>query len=320
MAGPPCGNNPRHQLTPGDTEAVADFRAYLAARAQEQYMSMNDRPAALDGLLGYVADSLPDEGEATARARAALAPLEAKLREHKAQERAGIRSATLREAIDVAREEGNRLEELASIATARGARSVAYLLRKLLVKEQPPVGQPTPAESTSLDRTPLARSVRYIVRGAPDVPDEYNATRTITPTEVTFTYPAVPDAQLGRVHAYVKGWWKQDGARVHAEAVGRHFTGDLADWPQWLAAEARRHDPAAAERDEQEAQAHLDQLADLRPPMDLIRDAANYLSALHGSVGRHDNLAANLNCAGCELLDRLRAEQRRQPRPVDGAS
>lgn len=39
---------------------------------------------------------------------------------------------------------------------------------------------------------------------------------------------------------------------------------------------------------------------------DLLRDAETYLSALHGSVSRHDNLAANLGCAGCELRDKIR--------------
>jgi len=42
----------------------------------------------------------------------------------------------------------------------------------------------------------------------------------------------------------------------------------------------------------------------------LLWDAENYLSALHGSVARHDNLAANLGCAGCELRDRLAAALR----------
>jgi hypothetical protein len=40
----------------------------------------------------------------------------------------------------------------------------------------------------------------------------------------------------------------------------------------------------------------------------LLRDAENYLSALHGSVARHDNLAANFGCAGCELRDKIAAE------------
>ncbi|WP_020116781.1 hypothetical protein [Streptomyces canus] len=38
----------------------------------------------------------------------------------------------------------------------------------------------------------------------------------------------------------------------------------------------------------------------------LLRDAERYLSALHGSVARHDNLAAGLACAGCELRDKIR--------------
>jgi hypothetical protein len=42
-------------------------------------------------------------------------------------------------------------------------------------------------------------------------------------------------------------------------------------------------------------------------PTALLRDAENYLSALHGSVARHDNLAANFGCAGCELRDQIRA-------------
>ncbi|MFJ6566575.1 hypothetical protein ACIQNU_04095 [Streptomyces sp. NPDC091292] len=37
----------------------------------------------------------------------------------------------------------------------------------------------------------------------------------------------------------------------------------------------------------------------------LLRDAESYLSALHGSVARHDNLGVNLGCAGCELRDRI---------------
>ncbi|WP_435595898.1 hypothetical protein [Streptomyces albogriseolus] len=42
-------------------------------------------------------------------------------------------------------------------------------------------------------------------------------------------------------------------------------------------------------------------------PLALLRDTEHYLSALHGSVARHDNLAANYGCAGCELRDRIAA-------------
>lgn len=39
----------------------------------------------------------------------------------------------------------------------------------------------------------------------------------------------------------------------------------------------------------------------------MLRVAEAYLSALHGSVARHDNLGANLGCLGCELWDRIAA-------------
>lgn len=133
-------------------------------------MSMQDRPEALDGLLGAITEALPDEATVTAEARAA---------------------------------------------------------------EQAAPG---------IDRIPMSRSVRYTVRGMADVPDEYNETRTIRPREITLTYRDGQDPQLGGVHAYVKGWWMEDGARVHAESVGRHLYGPLAAWPEELAAEARLHD------------------------------------------------------------------------------
>ncbi|MGW5616230.1 hypothetical protein [Streptomyces sp. NPDC003877] len=100
---------------------------------------------------------------------------------------------------------------------------------------------------TTIDRIPIAQSVVYAVRGVPEVADEYNAERTIAPHEISLTYRASEDSQLGRVHAHVKGWWMEDGARVPMDKpVGRHFWGrTFADWPEWLAEEARLHDPAA---------------------------------------------------------------------------
>ena len=49
-------------------------------------------------------------------------------------------------------------------------------------------------------------------------------------------------------------------------------------------------------------------MTDQTTALALLRDAENYLSALHGSVARHDHLAANLGCAGCDLRDRIAAE------------
>ncbi|WP_405461549.1 hypothetical protein OG786_29160 [Streptomyces sp. NBC_00101] len=56
---------------------------------------------------------------------------------------------------------------------------------------------------------------------------------------------------------------------------------------------------------------------------EVLADTERYLSALHGAVARHDNLGANLTCAGCQLRDRLRrlADEAQQPEaaPVDPA-
>ncbi|MFF3310518.1 hypothetical protein [Streptomyces sp. NPDC002952] len=223
-------------------------------------MSMDDRPEALDALLAHVADNLPDEATTTAKARAALAPLEAKVRALKAREHAEIRSAARAEAAAELRTDASLRDAEGEIALAAYGRELADLLAPSTATEGQPkivrgvdqaqAVEPNPPVDVradpGIDRVPVTRSVRYIVRGAPDVPDEYNATRTVAPTEVTLTYRVTPDSQLGRVHAYVKGWWMQDGARIHSESVGRHFTGDLTNWPKWLAAEARHHDADGA--------------------------------------------------------------------------
>ncbi|MCL6734409.1 hypothetical protein [Streptomyces neyagawaensis] len=204
-------------------------------------MSMDDRPKALDDFL--TAANL-DEAAATAKARAAIAPLEKAIRAAKSQERAELREATLRIAAEHLRTTlFAAVYEDAGQRAAEGVTRASDELLRLVGRTEALVEKP---KDGGIARFPFSRAVRYAVRGAPEVPDEYNETRTIAPTEITFTYSATPDSQLGRVHAYVKGWWMQDGARVHAEAVGRHFHGDLAAWPEWLAAEARLHDPDTA--------------------------------------------------------------------------
>lgn len=50
------------------------------------------------------------------------------------------------------------------------------------------------------------------------------------------------------------------------------------------------------------------ELARAKTTVDLLRRTEAYLSALHGPVARHDNLATNLGCAGCELRDKIRNE------------
>jgi hypothetical protein len=92
------------------------------------------------------------------------------------------------------------------------------------------------------------------------------------------------------------GDWREPGAEVD----------DENDWDSHLADVALAVVPSAS----------ADRAAIL------LRDAASYLTALHGSVARHDNLAANLGCAGCELRDQIRAELAAPvlPEPADRAA
>jgi hypothetical protein len=102
----------------------------------------------------------------------------------------------------------------------------------------------TPAEPL---RIPIGRNVTYAVRGMPPVANAYGP-GFLVPTEVSLTYRAAEDSQLGRFHAYVKGQWLRDGEVVPSgeKLPGQHYNGDPANWPEWLAEEARLHDPDAA--------------------------------------------------------------------------
>lgn len=97
----------------------------------------------------------------------------------------------------------------------------------------------------TVDRIPLAHSVRYAARGLPDVPYQYGR-GVLRPSEVTLTYRTAPDSQLGRVHAYLAGRIHVDGREVlHREPFGQHYDEGLDNWPEWLTEEARLHDPTA---------------------------------------------------------------------------
>lgn len=99
----------------------------------------------------------------------------------------------------------------------------------------------------TVDRIPIGHSIVYAVRGMPDVPNHYGP-GFLVPTEISLTYRTTEDSQLGRVHAYVKGQWRRDGEVVPSgeKLPGQHYYGDPQSWPEWLAAEARRHDPETA--------------------------------------------------------------------------
>jgi len=96
-------------------------------------------------------------------------------------------------------------------------------------------------------RIPIGRNITYVVRGMPEVPNAYGP-GYLVPTEISLTYRATEDSQLGRFHAYVKGQWRRDGEVMPSgeKLPGQHYYGDPSTWPAWLAEEARLHDPAAS--------------------------------------------------------------------------
>jgi hypothetical protein len=106
--------------------------------------------------------------------------------------------------------------------------------------EPPAVSQPEPA----VDRIPVAHSFRYVARGLPDLPYQYGR-GVLRGAEITLTYRAAPDSQLGRVHAYVAGRLWVDEAEIPHAPYGQHYDSGLGSWPDWLAEEARLHDPEA---------------------------------------------------------------------------
>ncbi|MDX3174177.1 hypothetical protein PV382_18035 [Streptomyces scabiei] len=103
-------------------------------------------------------------------------------------------------------------------------------------------------DTTETLRIPIAHSVRYAARGLPEVPNQYGP-GVLAPSEITLTYRAAPDSQLGRVHAYVAGRLWVDGVEtplLPGGLYGQHYDDGLDGWPVWLAEEARLHDPAAS--------------------------------------------------------------------------
>jgi hypothetical protein len=102
-----------------------------------------------------------------------------------------------------------------------------------------------------IDRIPLARSIRYAARGLPEVPNQYGP-GVLVPSEITLTYRSAPDSQLGRVHAYVAGRIWVDGKEtplLPGGLYGQHYFDGLDGWSEWLAEEARLHDPDAPAAD-----------------------------------------------------------------------
>ncbi len=113
-------------------------------------------------------------------------------------------------------------------------------------------------------RIPLTHSVHYVARGLPEVPNHYGP-GVLAPSEITLTYRAAPDSQLGRVHAYVAGRIWVDGNELPLMTgglYGQHYDDGLDGWPGWLAEEARLHDPDAVDAAPVDRAATVKQRAD----------------------------------------------------------
>ena len=138
-----------------------------------------------------------------------------------------------------------------------------------------------PQPTDPIDRIPLTHSVRYVVRGLPEVPNQYGP-GVLAPSEITLTYRTSPDSQLGRIHAYVAGRLWADGKEIPllpGGLYGQHYDDGVGDWPEWLAEEARLHDP--------------DAFRVSSPPPDQTAEPAGFvlwLDASDGSVPTHDGI------------------------------
>ena len=141
------------------------------------------------------------------------------------------------------------------------------------------MNQPDP---TAVDRIPLAHSIRYVARGLPEVPNKYGD-GVLAPSEITLTYRAAEDSQLGRVHAYVAGRLWVNGAEIpllRGGLYGQHYDG-ADDWPEWLAEEARLHDPEPAVQPPADPTALRERIAAMR---DLLRGMALSLATGSGPL------------------------------------
>ena len=159
-----------------------------------------------------------------------------------------------------------------------------------------------PTTGTAPVRIPIGRNITYAVRGMPLVPNAYGP-GFLDPREVSLTYRAAADSQLGRFHAYVKGEWVRDGETVPSgeKLPGQHYYGDPSAWPDWLAEEARLHDPEP-----------------VPAPTDLRDRVAEALADADGWKWAPDAKAGSPTWQG--YLDRADAVLAVLPAPVDRAT
>jgi hypothetical protein len=99
------------------------------------------------------------------------------------------------------------------------------------------------------DRTPYCHKIRYGITGAPTLTeDEMDGSHApgigVAPSLIELVYSAARDGKPASVSASVTGAWTRFGERADGQ-VTAHFADGPDSWPDWLAEEARLHDPAA---------------------------------------------------------------------------
>ncbi|WP_143668316.1 hypothetical protein [Streptomyces sp. f150] len=95
-----------------------------------------------------------------------------------------------------------------------------------------------------ITRTPHCHKIRYGITGAPiltedDMDGSFAPGVGVEPTLIELVYSTPQDGRGLSVTASVTGNWTRFGKRESGQPVTTHFRGDPANWPGWLAEEAR---------------------------------------------------------------------------------
>ncbi len=102
------------------------------------------------------------------------------------------------------------------------------------------------------DRTPYCHKIRYGITGAPiltedDMDGSHAPGVGVEPRLIELVYSTARDGKPASVSASVTGWWTRFGRRDEPDdQMTTHFKSGPNGWPEWLAEEARLHDPDAA--------------------------------------------------------------------------
>ncbi|MGA4900298.1 hypothetical protein ACPCAJ_21190 [Streptomyces griseoincarnatus] len=113
-------------------------------------------------------------------------------------------------------------------------------------------------------RTPYCTKIRYGISGAPTLTeDEMDGNHApgvgVAPVLIELVYTDALKDRPASVAASVTGVWTRFGKREQPErTVTTHFRNGPDGWPEWLAEEARLHEPAVSSAGRAPATNHTD--------------------------------------------------------------